>query len=121
MSGRTWLALGILVWTAVTWGGRVRLLTGAEQGDLGTWLRVGGSIVVGVAAATVIAFASGGSLERWVLTLFALWSTVVWLRSLITVWLDDGSVPFKLVHTVLAAGFLLLAFLAVRLGWAPRT
>lgn len=120
MSSRTWLAIAIAVWTLLSWGGRIRLLTDAEQGDLANWVRIGGSLVVGLAAAGVVFWAQGSGLERWVLTLFAAWSVVLWVRSLITVWSGDQSLAFKTVHTVLAAGFFVLAVLALRVGWPGR-
>lgn len=120
MSGRAWLAIGIVAWTALTWGGRIRLLTTPEQSDWENWARIGGSILIGLAAAAALILASGGQWERWLTTLFALWSTAIWLRSLVTVWTGDNSTGFKVVHTVLATGFLVLAYLAVRVGWSPR-
>ena len=118
MVSRTVLAVAIAVWTLLTWGGRIRLLTGAEQADLGNWARIGGSLLVGAAAVAVLLLAGEGSLERWVLTLFALWSVGLWGRSLVVVWTGPESAGFKAVHTVLAAGFLVLAVLAVRRGWS---
>jgi hypothetical protein len=119
VSSRTWLAIAIAAWTLLSWGGRIRLLTDAEQGDLANWVRIGGSLIVGLAAAAVIFWAQGSGVERWVLTLFAAWSVALWARSLITVWGGDQSLAFKTVHTVLAAGFFVLALLALRVGWAP--
>lgn len=117
MVSRTVLAVAIAAWTLLTWGGRVRLLTDAEQGDLANWLRIGGSILVGALAVAVLLLAQGSGLERWMLTFFAAWSSVIWLRSLISVWAGSESMAFKLVHTVLAAGFFVLAYLALRVGW----
>lgn len=118
VSSRTWLAVAIAAWTLLSWGGRIRLLTDAEQGDLANWARIGGSLVIGLTAAAVIFWAQGSGLERWGLTLFAAWSVAVWARSLITVWSGDQPAAFKTVHTVLAAGFFVLAYLALRVGWA---
>lgn len=118
---RTWLAVGIAGWTLIAWAGRIRLLTDAEQGDLSNWARIGGSLLIGAAAATVLILAGGGQLERWILTLFAAWSVGIWLRSLVIVWMGDNRTAFKLVHTVLATGFLFLAYLALRTGWSPRS
>lgn len=118
MSSRTWLAIAIAAWTLLSWGGRIRLLTDAEQGDLGNWARIGGSLVIGLTAAAVLIWAQGSGVERWSLTVFAVWSVALWLRSLITVWGGTQSLAFKTVHTVLAAGFFALAVLALRVGWA---
>lgn len=117
MLSRTILAVAIAAWTLLSWGGRIRLLTEMEQ-DLGNWLRIGGSLLVGAAAVAVLLLAEGSGLERWTLTVFAAWSTVLWLRSLTSVWTGDQSMAFKTVHTVLAAGFFFLSYQAIRLGWA---
>lgn len=121
MVSRTVLAVAIAVWTLLTWGGRIRLLTDAEQGDLGNWLRIGGSVLVGGLAVLVLLVAGETLWERWILTFFAAWSTVIWLRSLITVWSGQESMAFKSVHTVLASGFFLLAYWAIRTGWSYPT
>jgi hypothetical protein len=115
---RTVLAIAIAVWTLLTWGGRIRLLTDADQADVGNWARIGGSVLVGAAAVAVLLLSGGSALERWVLTLFALWSVGLWGRSLVVVWTGPESTGFKAVHTVLAAGYLVLAALAVRRAWA---
>lgn len=120
MTGRAWLAIAIVAWTALTWGGRIRLLTSPEQTDWANWTRIAGSILIGLATAAVLVLAAESSWERWLTTLFAVWSTAIWLRSLVTVWTGDNSTAFKAVHTVLAAGYLALAFWAARVGWAPR-
>lgn len=117
MLSRTILAVVIAAWTLLSWGGRIRLLTELEQ-DLGNWLRIGGSLVVGAAAVAVLLLAEGSGLERWTLTVFAAWSTVLWFRSLTSVWTGDQSMAFKTVHTVLAVGFFFLSYQAIRLGWA---
>lgn len=116
MPSRTVLALAVAVWTLLTWGGRIRLLTEAEQ-DPSNWIRIGGSLLIGAAAVVVLLVAAGSGVERWVLTLFAVWSTVIWVRSLIAVWGGDESLAFRTVHTVLALGFLILAYLTIRVGW----
>lgn len=121
MVSRTVLAIAIGVWTLLAWGGRVRLLTDAEHGDLGNWVRIGGSLLVGGVAVAALLLAAGGGWERWALTVFAVWTSVIWIRSLVTVWTGDQSMAFKMVHTVLAAGFLILAYLAADRGWSsPR-
>lgn len=110
-----------MAWTALTWGGRIRLLTDTEQADPSNWARIGGSILIGLAAAAVLVWMAGGQVERWVLTVFAIWSTVIWLRSLVTVWAGDNPMAFKLVHTVLAIGYVVLSYLALKTGWDART
>lgn len=118
MISRTVLAVAIAVWSLITWGGRIRLLTDAEQADAGNWIRIGGSLLVGAAAVAVLLVAQGGVVERWALTVFAVWSVALWVRSLIVVWSGSESAAFKAVHTVLAIGFLVLSYLAARRGWA---
>lgn len=117
MLSRPVLALLIAAWTLLSWGGRIRLLTGAEQADPGNWIRIGGSLLVGALAAVALLLFPRSVGERWLLTLFAAWTTAIWVRSLVTVWLGEQSPAFKAVHTALALGYLVLAYLAVRVGW----
>lgn len=102
------LAAAVTVWTLVAWGGRIGLLVG-DEGPW-TWVRVGGSILVGLfAAATLVVPALEGA-RRPALIVFSVFTVVLWTRSLIVNWVGDGSLPFKLVHTVLALGFFALAW-----------
>lgn len=108
---RRWiLAAGIVAWTAVAWGGRIGLLVGGE--DLWAWVRIGGSIGLAMAAGAALLLASSSRWTAWLLAVFAGWTVVIWSRSLVVNWLGSGSLPFKLVHTVLATGFFVLAWLA---------
>lgn len=120
MVSRPTLALAVAAWTLLTWGGRIRLLTAAEQSDPANWARIGGSLLLGAAVVVVLFLAPGGSLERWVLTAFAGWSVLLWARSLAVVLPAEHSTAFKAVHTLLALGFFLLAYWALRWGWSPR-
>jgi hypothetical protein len=109
-----WLAAGVLLWTGVAWGGRIGLLTdGDGWTDL---LRIGGSLLIGVV--TAIALAVPSLRPRWtpLFYLFAIWTTGLWLRSMVVTWTGPGSLPFQLVHTILAAGFLGLAYLVWRVA-----
>lgn len=104
------LAGTILAWTLIAWGGRMGLLTGGE--DWWAWVRIGGSMLIGSVAALSLVVPRLRPLKRPVLYLFAVWSVLVWTRSVIAVWAGSGSTAFKLVHTGLALGFYLIA------GWA---
>lgn len=104
------LALAIIVLTAVAWGGRVGLLTGGE--DYWAWARIGGSIVIGVAAALALLVPGLVRARKPVLLSFSVWTVLLWGRSLVINWLGSGSIAFKLVHTVLALGFFFLALWA---------
>lgn len=106
------LAVAIAVWTGIAWGGRIGLLAAGENGW--AWLRIAGSIFIGLLAFVVLVTPRLEWGRRPVLALFAVWTTVLWARSLVVNWAGTGSLPFKLVHTVLAAGFLALA------AWAAR-
>lgn len=108
---RRLLALAVLAWTAVSWGGRVGLLTTAEAGEPWTLVRVTGSLLVGVATAAVLARPPGW--EGPVLGLFVGWTVVVWTRALLLAWVDSASLGFSLVHTVLAVGWFALAALVL--------
>lgn len=108
---RTALAIGIAVWTLVAWGGRIGLLTSGE--GLGAWLRIGGSIVIGLFAAATLLVPQLEGARKPALIVFAAFTVVLWIRSLVVNWTGDGSMPFKIVHTVLAIGFFALAWWAV--------
>lgn len=107
---RVALAIGIAVWTLAAWGGRIGLLTSDE--GIGAWLRIGGSLVVGLFAAATLVVPALENVRRPALIVFALFTVVLWIRSLIVNWMGDGSMPFKLVHTALALGFFALAWWA---------
>lgn len=108
---RTALAIGIVAWTLVAWGGRIGLLSSGE--DLGAWLRIGGSIAIGLFAAATLLVPQLEGARRPALIVFAVFTVVLWIRSLAVNWTGDGSMPFKIVHTVLAIGFFALAWWAV--------
>lgn len=108
---RTALAIGIAVWTLVAWGGRIGLLTSGE--GPGAWLRIGGSIAIGLFAAATLLLPQLEGARRPALIVFAVFTVVLWIRSLVVNWTGDGSMPFKIVHTVLAIGFFALAWWAV--------
>lgn len=104
---RVALAIAIAVWTLVAWGGRIGLLTSGE--GVGAWLRIGGSLAVGMFAAAALVLPQLEPVRKPALIVFSLFSVVMWGRSLLVNWAGDGSLPFKLVHTVLALGFFVLA------------
>lgn len=108
---RVALAVAIGAWTLVAWGGRIGLLT-SEEG-LGAWLRIGGSLIVGALAVAALLAPQLEPARRPALVLFSVFTVVLWIRSLIVNWVGDGSLPFKLVHTVLALGFFALAWWSV--------
>lgn len=105
------LALAISFLTAFAWGGRIGLLSPTD--DLGDFVRVGGSILIGAFTALVLVVPSLHWWRRRTLLVFAGWTAVVWVRSLVVNWVDSGTLPFKLVHTMLAVGFLGLAWWAL--------
>jgi hypothetical protein len=107
---RVGLAIAITVWTLVAWGGRIGLLASGE--GLGAWLRIGGSLVVGLFAAATLAIPQMEPARRPALIVFSVFTVVLWIRSLIVNWTGEGSLPFKLVHTVLALGFFALSWWA---------
>lgn len=114
---KTWLAVAIVVWTLLAWGGRIGLLVGGE--GFGSWLRIGGSILIGLFTAATLVFAGLESIRRPTLVVFALFTMVLWARSMYVNWTGSGSLPFKLVHTVLAIGFFGLAFWAFSIARTP--
>jgi hypothetical protein len=113
------LAIGISVWTLAAWGGRIGLLSSGE--GWGAWLRIGGSILIGLFAAATLIFPKLESVRRPTLVVFAVFTVILWTRSLVVNWTGDGSMAFKIVHTVLAVGFFALAAWAVALAVSPST
>jgi hypothetical protein len=110
----TWvLPVALLAWTAISWGGRIGLLTDAEGAQVTTWLRVGGSLLVGLATAWSTWRRPAG--HRIVAGVFVGWTVLLWARALVVNWIDPPSLAFALVHTALAAVWFLLAW------WVWRT
>ncbi len=102
------LAIVVLGWTLVSWGGRIGLLADAELTDPGDLLRIGGSLLIGWVTSGILWWAPDRANEvRW---LFVAWTVVLWTRSFVVTWLDPPSLAFALVHTVLAIGWFLLAW-----------
>ena len=106
------LGAAIVLWTLIAWGGRIGLLTEGEA-DTATWVRIVGSIVIGVVTGVSLMLSSLEPFSRAAVWVFAAWTIVLWSRSLYVNWTGSGSLPFKLVHTALAIGFAVLAWLAV--------
>jgi hypothetical protein len=107
---RVALAIAITAWTLAAWGGRIGLLTSGE--GFGAWLRIGGSLIIGLFAAAALTVTPLEPARRPVLIVFSVFTVVLWIRSLIVNWAGDGTLAFKVVHTVLAAGFFALALWA---------
>lgn len=107
MSNRL-LAVLVAVWTLVSWGGRIGLLTSAELDDPWSLVRIAGSLSVGLATAALLALTPHRA--DWLRWTFVAWNLVLWARSLVVTWMDPPSVAFRLVHTVLAVGWFLLAW-----------
>ena len=104
------LAAAIVVWTAIAWGGRIGLLTGGE--NLWAWARIAGSIAIALIAGAALVFRLPSRWRNRTLVVFVAWTIFLWSRSLVVNWIGSGSLSFKLVHTVLGAGFLALAWWA---------
>lgn len=108
---KTALGISIAVLTLAAWGGRIGLLTEGEAG-VWDWVRIGGSLLVGLLAASTLLVSALEPARRPALILFSVWSVVLWGRALVVNWAGDGTLPFKLVHTALAVGFFGLAIWA---------
>lgn len=113
---RVTLAISIVALTLAAWGGRIGLLTEGEA-SWWDWLRIGGSLAVGLFAAATLLIPILESARKSALVLFAVWSVLLWVRALIVNWAGSGAVPFKVIHTVLAIGFFALAVWA----WTTAT
>lgn len=105
------LAVLVAVWALVTWGGRIGLLR--EGADWLDWTRIAGSLAV-AAMATVALWRGRRSQVLWV---YGGFTTLIWVTSLVSVWSADHPVGFKLLHSALAAGSLMLAGLV---AFTPR-
>ena len=100
--------MAIVVWTAIAWGGRIGLLIG--DGSIWAWGRIGGSLLVALLAVLALLSPIGDRLAGALIALFVVWTVLLWTRSLAVNWAGSGSLAFKLVHTVLALGFFVLAW-----------
>lgn len=103
------VGIAIAVWTAVAWGGRIGLLTVGD--DLFDIVRIVGSVLIGVAAALGLVVPRFRVARRSILWVFVSWTVLIWARSMYVNWTEGGTLGFKLVHTVLAAGFFALTWL----------
>jgi hypothetical protein len=65
-------------------------------------------VLIGLATAIALAVPSVRLRTGPLFYLFSVWTVVLWVRSLVVNWTGTGSLPFKLVHTVLAIGFFIL-------------
>ncbi|MDH4118030.1 MAG: hypothetical protein OEX04_12440 [Acidimicrobiia bacterium] len=111
MMSRRNVGWAILAWTLVSWGGRVGLLGQAPATDVGSWIRIGGSLLVGILAGWALI---SGRFARPAVLVFALWTAAIWVRSLWVVWSQPNTLGFRLVHTALAAGWVVLIWAAQR-------
>lgn len=112
MMSRRSLGWVILAWTAVSWGGRIRLLTDVDAGDWWSWARIGGSFLIGVVVGLSLIL---GRAAKPMAVLFVAWTIPIWGRSLFVVWTEPNALGFRLVHTVLATVWFALS------AWAVRT
>lgn len=103
------LALVVLAWTLVSWGGRIGLLGEGDSTDTRDLARIGGSLLVGWVTGGVLWWAP--ERLRGVRWLFVAWTVVLWGRSLVVTWLGGPSLAFGVVHTVLAVSWFALAWL----------
>ena len=105
------LAAVIGLWAAVTWGGRIGLLAGDETPVAKA--RIAVSLAVAVAA--VAAILSRASWMRPAVGIYSATTLLIWVTSVISVVGDaSSSLPFKLVHLVLAAISIVIAVVAWR-------
>lgn len=117
-------AFAAAVWTFIAWGNRIGLLTGDEAGDWWNWVRIGGSLLLGVLLAVIgVALVRGRPLAKWMAGVFVLFGAlmlVIWLRSSISVLTGDESIGFKVVHVVLAVVSIGFGAVLTRAGFQSR-
>ncbi len=113
------------VWTLFVWGGRISLLTDSEAADAVTWLRVGGSLLFGIAlgVTAVLGWRRGiaPSGAVWLALGFAAWMVFIWVPDVVDLFREERTVGFIAVHLVLAVvsltlGTILAVWGARRLG-----
>ncbi|MDF1595761.1 MAG: hypothetical protein P1T08_06650 [Acidimicrobiia bacterium] len=101
-----WWAAVASLWTFIAWGNRIGLLTGDEASDPWTWIRVGGSLLFGLALAGIaVLLRRGRPLTAWMTRVFigfGVLMLIIWIRSSASVLSGDESVAFKSVHIALA-------------------
>lgn len=113
----SWLAVVVGIWNLALWGGRIALLSGAETTDPETWIRIAGS--VSIALAVVVVLVIGTKLPA-VLWTYVGWNLAVWLTSVASVWATSSDMTFRLVHTALAIGSVLVAAAVGFRAWSWR-
>ena len=90
-------------WTLLVWLTRIPLVE-ADAGP-GAWIRIGAALAAGVLV-VVAAWRLADWEPRtiaWINIGFAFAMVFLWLPSLLSVWSNDNSLGFRLVHTLLAA------------------
>lgn len=97
----------VLAATVASWGGRIGLL-GDDGASFLSWVRIVGSLVVGLSAAAALAT---GAVVRPVASIFVVWTSAVWMTSSISVWAAPNSAGFRVVHSILAVAWLAVAWL----------
>ncbi len=97
------------VWTLAVWLPRIWII---PVGDVWEMARIVVSMALGLGSAWVLLRATRYLTP--VLLGFALWSVVVWGRTLWNYWTLNNPTDLRLVHTILAGGFFYLAWRAIR-------
>ncbi len=103
-----WLALAVAGWTLIAWLPRIGILPVVGGWDL---VRISVSILFGLVVA--VALIKPAPLTAPLLYGFAMWTLVVWTRSLWNNWTLENPLGLRAVHTLLAAGFFYLAWRAL--------
>jgi len=109
---KVWLwTIALVAWSVFVWGNRLNNLRTDDSSDTERLASLGMSALsLGLAAAALVfvvqAWRGGWSLptatQRTVLRVFAGWTMGVWLVRGVGIALDGRSVPFVVVHLVLA-------------------
>jgi hypothetical protein len=103
---RHWSVLALGVWTLLSWVNRLRNI--AASGESAWWYLPALFFVAG-GVLCVVAYWRGRETYNGPLRTFIVVGSGYWAVRAVVVWFGAWSGPFKIVHTVLAVGFVALA------------
>jgi hypothetical protein len=101
-----WSVLALGVWTLFSWVNRLRNIADAGES---AWWYVPAVLFIAGGVLCIVAYWWGREAYVAPLRTFATLGSAYWLVRTVMVWFGDWSGAFKVVHTILALGFVGLA------------